>query len=197
MLSASTYASQQPRPTPLVRSSAVLAEKVVVALVGSPIASQQASVSYREGLLTIRANDVDLLRLLQQLGGLDAMLIEGAPPATRVFGNFGPGVPQRILTELLEGLGCNVLIAGLGAGGLPRQLIFTERNQPRTIPAPSTPQVATAESKDAELLPLPEGVLDHLPPPPPIDPQERLQNTVQRLRSMRDRQILQGSQTAR
>lgn len=193
-LTPNAYPGQQPRlMVAHVQSVALSPERVIPQVGDGEIATSQGSTIYRGGLLTIQAGGAQLIRLLQQLGNLDRMLIEGKPPATRVFGTFGPSSPHEVLTELLDGVGCNVMMVGLGYTGLPRQLIFTTRVPLAPIQTPAGSQVDAQETRLGSVSEPSEGFFEHVPPPPSIDPQERLQHTVQRLRALRERQMQRES----
>jgi len=141
------------------------------------IAPQAASrpaldVSFRDGLLTIRANKSTLSEVLfaiQQRTGADISTPAGAE-REQVVADLGPAPAQEVIARLLNGSRYNFLI--LNGARDPRKLdrvILTPRGESVNFAAP--PADATAEVGDDESGP-DTPVLSHFPPTatPPTRP---------------------------
>jgi hypothetical protein len=98
--------------------------------------AKPATISLSAGKLAVKADNSSLVQILDQLGKSGGMSISGLNQDQRVFGDYGPGNPSQILSELLEGAGYNVLMLGVTREGTPKELVLSERgNAP-----PSSPQ---------------------------------------------------------
>jgi hypothetical protein len=70
------------------------------------------------------------------------MKITGGVTDERVFGNYGPGSPGKILATLLDGTGSNMLLVqsdGLSSNAAPAELVLTPRHGGPTPPNPNAP----------------------------------------------------------
>jgi len=93
-------------------------------------AAQPARVSLAAGKLTIEAHNSSLSDILRQIAKTGDMKIVGLPAnaaAQRIFGQYGPGAPRDVLTDLLTGSGYNILMAGITPAGTPRELALSLR----------------------------------------------------------------------
>ena len=114
--------------------------------------------------------------------------VEGLSGDERVFGDFGPGQPRDVLSELLSGVNYNVLIVGDEALGEPLHVMLSPRP---TGPAPNNR--SQPQEQEEEFQPEPEEQ-PYQPPPvirPPINPQppnNRPMTPQQRLQEMQERQ---------
>jgi hypothetical protein len=97
-----------------------------------------AEVSYRNGLLTIAADNSSLNQILREIARQTGMTITGTVSDERVFGDYGPGMPARILASLLDGTGSNMLLRQT-ATRAPAELILTPR-----IGGPTPPQASSS-----------------------------------------------------
>jgi hypothetical protein len=96
---------------------------------------QPATITLSGGKLAVKADNSSLTQILDQLGKSSGMTISGLSRDQRVFGDYGPGDPSQILSELLEGTGYNVLMTGLTREGTPRNLVLsTQGNAPPSSP---------------------------------------------------------------
>jgi hypothetical protein len=99
-------------------------------------------VSLKNGRLTIQANNSDLTQILRDVAHVSGMTIDGINKSARVFGQYGPGDPSDVLTDLLAGSGYNFVIVGDRADGAPRELLLTAKNSNAPVPTPSNPPPA-------------------------------------------------------
>jgi len=152
-----------------------------------------AKVALERGILTIEADNSDLGEILKAVAGLSGMAIDGEIISSRVYGIYGPGSPRGVLTDLLAGSGYNFMMVGVSDEGVPRELLLSAEKG-KSAPASSSPASAVAanvreapdtEGRDEEQLG--PGAIAHVPPPPPQDTQERVQQNLQRLKQMRER----------
>lgn len=98
--------------------------------------AQPATITLSGGKLAVKANNSSLNEIVNELGKSGGITISGLDQDQRVFGDYGPGDPRQILSELLEGAGYNVLMLGVTQQGTPRELVLSARgNAP-----PSSPQ---------------------------------------------------------
>lgn len=118
-------AAQTPKPSPpVIQKSAVqsAAPQAPASLADQPPVT--ATVTFRNGQLTIRAHNSTLLQILQSITALTSMKVQGAPGNHRIFGIYGPGQPDVVLSDLLSGFDFNFLLLGRAGNGAPRQLIL-------------------------------------------------------------------------
>lgn len=97
--------------------------------------AQPATITLAGGKLEVKANNSSLIDIVNELGKSGGMTISGLTRDQRVFGEYGPGDPRQILSELLEGAGYNVLMLGVTQEGTPRELELSDRgNAPASSP---------------------------------------------------------------
>ena len=146
--------------------------------------AQPATVSLKNGKLTIEAHNSDLAQILREVTKISGMTIEGLglSKSARVFGAYGPGNPQEVLTHLLIGSGYNFLMAGDTANGVPRELLLITQSNSASAAAPASPHpdvsgtapsVATQDSQDSQ---------------DSSDREQRMQQVMQRLQEMHEQQ---------
>lgn len=148
---------------------------------------QPATVSLQNGALTIEAHNSDLAGILRKIAQMSGMTIDGLNKNARVFGDYGPGNPREVLSNLLVGTGYNFFMAGNGPDGAPRELVLiaqsgnkpTPANQHQTASAPP-PHAATQEPLDEN-----SGDDDSQDP---SDRDQRMQQLLQRLGQIQDQQ---------
>ena len=135
------------------RKSRARSKKEAPPLSPAEAAAQPATVSLKNGKLTVEANNSNLTQILQDVAHISGMTIDGLDKDARVFGAFGPGNPRDVLTHLLVGSGYNFVMAGDTTDGAPRQLLLTAQNNnapaltPASSPVPvSVPTPATSAS---------------------------------------------------
>jgi hypothetical protein len=150
-----------------------------------------ANVSLKDGNLTVDAHNSDLDQILKQVAQLGGMTIDGTTGTARVFGSYGPGNPQDVLSSLLIGSGCNFIMVGNAHDGVPRELLLSVNHGGSSIATPAAASMDHLGAPDAEApeeeAPGP-GAIVHEPPSGPDDPQERMQQNLQRLSHIRAQQ---------
>lgn len=125
--------------------------------------SHRAEVTYTAGKLTVSANNSSLNQILEEIAGKTGMKITGAVVDERVFGQYGPDVPAKIIDALLDGTGSNVLLVQ-ATSATPAELILTPRNGGPTPPDPNA--AARAAREAAQYTPPPPARPDYPVPPP-------------------------------
>lgn len=130
-------AAQSPKPSPpVVQSSAAqnvappVAPQFPASLADQPPAA--ATITFRDGQLTINAHNSTLLQILQAITAQTKMKVQGSPGDHRIFGTYGPSKPDVVLSDLLAGFDFNFLVVGKASNGAPEQLILagTANNTP-------------------------------------------------------------------
>lgn len=116
----------------------------------APPPQQLAHVTYANGQLTVAASNSSLNQILRDIAHETGMKITGGVTDERVFGQYGPAAPSKVLGDLLDGTGSNMLLVHATAA-TPAELILTPRQGGATPPNPN--------------------VYREDPPPPPERPQ--------------------------
>jgi hypothetical protein len=111
--------------------------------------AEPAKVDLAAGHLSIAAHNSSLTEILHQVASASGMTIEGLGTDKRVFGSYGPGDPQEVLSSLLHGSGYNVVMLGRTDSGAPKDLTLSPRGAAVASSGPnrSTP---SAQEEDAE-----------------------------------------------
>ncbi|QEE29579.1 hypothetical protein FTW19_17225 [Terriglobus albidus] len=146
-------------------------------------AASPAAVRLNGGMLTVNADNSELRQVLQDISRESGMAIQGKVRDARIFGNYGPGEPSAVLTELLAGQGYNILMIGGGREGAPRQLLLTDRSNGPALPSPQP-----AIQNKAERVELGPGAIAHPPPEAVDDPQMRTYLRDRKLQQMYESQ---------
>ena len=156
----------------------------------SNASERPAKINLKNGLLTVESNNSDLGQILKEITAISGMTVEGAIRSVRVFGNYGPGDSREVLTDLLRGLGYNFMMVGITHDGTPRELDLTPQSG-GSGPIPSPPSTsAAAQPQQNPVITTPDdeapgpGAILHVPPAGPDNPQDRVQQNLQRLRDM-------------
>ena len=163
-------------------------------------AEHPAQVSLSNGLLTVTANNSGLGQILTRIAGMSGMTVEGYSTGGRVYGVYGPGQPNEVLTSLLTGSGYNFLMLGRSADGTPRKLLLMRKVADSQLP-PANPvaqptQNQAASSADEQEPPGP-GAIVHVPPSDvendnDQDTDVRVQRNLKRLEQMHQSQTKQN-----
>ncbi len=120
--------------------------------------SKRAEVAFTSGQLTIKADNSSLNLILREIGRQTGIKITGGVPEERVFGTYGPGAPDVILAELLDGAGSNMLLIA-SDGTAPGELVLTPRMGGPTPPNPNAKGFDDdSVDDDAPRPPAPRGV---------------------------------------
>ncbi len=185
---------------------------------GNPraVQSKQAKIFLRNGKLTVVADNSDLVQILRRVALLGGMKVSGLKKTVRIFGVYGPGAPQNVLTKLLAGSGYNFMMTGKTVAGTPRKLLLLARtsappsasgNAPAAKPvAARPPENAPPPQRDFPLPTAPRrtrlgpGAIAHVPPwesqQNNVNSQSRARQNLQRLMQMHqqlDQQQQQGN----
>ena len=142
-------------------------------------ATGPAIVTLIQGLLKVEANGSDLANILRQVADLGGMQIDGSVRSARIYGTYGPQDPLDVLTALLAGSGYNFAMVGITGTGLPGRLLLTLKQG--GVTPPSKPSAVASVPQEPSPGP---GAITNVPPPPSEDPQERMQQNLQRLQQM-------------
>lgn len=97
---------------------------------------QPARVTYFDGKLTIVATNSSLNQILRDIAHQTGMKITGGVTDERVFGQYGPAAPSKVLGDLLDGTGTNMLLLHAN-GAAPAELVLTPRQGGATPPNPN------------------------------------------------------------
>jgi hypothetical protein len=167
----------QAHPRPKVAHALPEADQPAQAAVRQPeipASVTRAGVIFRDGLLTISAENSELSQILQDVSRESGMTISGGVTSARVFGRYGPATPPEVLTELLAGLGYNIMMVGNTGDGAPRELLLSARS------GAVTPPQAVVQN-EPEYGP---GAIQHPPPEQNDLPQTRVYQRNQKLEQM-------------
>jgi hypothetical protein len=182
--------------------------------------TKPAGVTFVGGQLTVTAENSDLAQILERISNLSGMQVSGLASRAHVFGVYGPGTPQSVLTKLLTGSGYNFMMVGRTAMGAPRRLLLMTRSDAPESAAPAmlatpaqqpdgstTTAAASNVQQDTESNsspasqyqePLGPGAIAHVPPSEQPgnqeDPQTRLQQHLQQLEQQHQTQSQQQEQ---
>ena len=154
---------QKPAPTPVAQAAA-----------GPPLPHwpqndqpTPASVVWDANGLHINASNSSLQQILNEVSTETGSKVEGLIPDQRIYGDYGPGQARDVLSQLLQGSGYNVLLAGDLGKGAPREIVLS----PRRASAPNS-QNANASRPQTD----PD---DEIPEPPEDQPQPAVQPQLQ------------------
>jgi hypothetical protein len=116
--------------------------------------------------LRINASNSSLQQILSEVSTETGTKVEGMGADQRVYGVYGPGQARDVLSQLLQGSGYNILVAGDIGHGAPRQVVLSPRQsvargaQPAVNRPPQDQDDDVQEQQPEEPQPL-------LPPQPP------------------------------
>ena len=174
-------------------------EKTGKLLAPADATTQPATVSLRNGKLTVEANNSDLTQILQDLAGACAMTIIGLNGGPRVFGVYGPGNSREVLAALLVGAGYNFIMVGGASDGTPRELLLISQNNNAPAFTPLNPRPVLSADRDEFEQPDLErnpsawnaagpGAISPAPSQDDQDNNTRVQQTLQRLQHIQEQQ---------
>jgi len=124
------------------------------------------SVNWDAGGLRIIAANSSLKQILDDVARQTGAKVESGVKDQRIFGDFGPGNPRDVLSQLLHGTGYNFMLIGDAGRGMPREVILSAVSA--EAPGARPPQ-ASAQQDDYE-EPAQDNQFD-AQPQPPIMPQ--------------------------
>lgn len=102
----------------------------------TPPPQEAAHITYANGQLTVTASNSSLNQILRDIAYQTGMKITGGVTDERVFGQYGPAAPSKVLGELLDGTGSNMLLMHATAA-TPAELVLTPRHGGVTPPNPN------------------------------------------------------------
>lgn len=126
-----------------------------------------ASVTWDSTGLRIDASNSSLQAILRQVSVATGTKIEGMGADQRVYGEYGPGQARDVLSQLLQGSGYNVLLAGDLGMGAPRQIVLSSRHGVGMAPGGVNRPAADANNNEEEV---PDNEVDEQPQPQPPQP---------------------------
>lgn len=136
--------------TSVAKPSAVVSTMPAQATQQPMNASQQsphpAEITYTDGKLFVSANNSSLNQILRDIGRKTGMKITGGVTDERVFGQYGPDAPSKILGTLLDGTGSNMLLLQ-ATSVTPAELILTPR---QGRPTPHNPNASSFDDDSAD-----------------------------------------------
>lgn len=148
-----------------------VAQPVVVAPVAPPPPvhpadqpANPATVDFRQGILSVHAQNSSLVTILTQISRETGLVVEGVGHDERMYGQYGPGNISSTLTALLDGSGYDYVIVD-GAGHSPTHLILSAGGGAIGSPAMGSNQPAPVAAQQT-------GPADPTEPPQPKTPQE-------------------------
>jgi hypothetical protein len=115
-----------------------------------------ATVNFKNGLLTVHAQNSSLIGILNQVQHQTGLVVDGLNHDQRIYGQYGPGNISTTLSALLDGSGYDFVIVGNGSSRTPPRLILSP---PGAVGATATPQPPPAavnnqdQPNDAEAPP--------------------------------------------
>ena len=114
-----------------------------------------ATIDYKDGLLSVRAQNSSLVNILVQIQHQTGLVIDGLNHDQRVYGQYGPGSVSATLSSLLDGAGYDFVIVGGGDSHTAARLILSTPGSttPAATPPPAvanTDEAAPAEGDDAQ-----------------------------------------------
>lgn len=100
--------------------------------------------------MEIRANNSSLNGILRTLSDQTGLKISGGVLDQRVFGTYGPGPVDQVLSALLEDTGTNMILRQTSSGGLG-ELILSPR---LGGPSPPSPSAVREEAEEGQMKPM-------------------------------------------
>lgn len=157
---------------------------------------QHASVTWNSHGLRIDAANSSLQQILNDVATITGAKVEGMGQDQRVYGAYGPGQAQDVLSQLLQGSGYNVMLAGDLGQGAPRHIVLSSR---RTGAAPAIANRPNQENSEEDPA---DNEIDEPPPPAPINqpaiqpipPQGTVRTPQEIMQEMQQRQLQQQQQ---
>lgn len=158
-----------------------------------------ASVVWDSNGLRINASNSSLQQILNEVSTETGSKVEGPVPDQRVYGDYGPGQARDVLSQLLQGSGSNVLLAGDLGKGAPREIVLSPRraDTPSQTSGLNRPQ----QDPDDEIAEPEDSPLQPVPPPqmqnsvrPGFGPNGPIRTPQQVMEEMQQRQLLQQQQ---
>jgi hypothetical protein len=118
-----------------------------------------ATVDFKNGLLTVHAQNSSLISILNQIQHQTGLVVDGLSHDQRIYGQYGPGNISTTLSALLDGSGYDFVIVGGGSGHAAARLILSAPGAAGAVATPPPPPAAV--SNEAE----PPPNATEVPPP--------------------------------
>ena len=152
-------------------------------------AATPAQVHWDGRQLSVTADNSSLLQVIAAISAQTHVPVTGLQNDQRLFGAYGPGTPQQVLAELLEGSGYDLLILDGKVPGIPQRVELSRRGNdstPSDRPAYNPPQPGAQPANPA----LAQQQLNPPAPPPSIaqpgmTPQQFIQQRMQAMQQQR------------
>ncbi len=145
-------------------------------------AALPATVHWDGHVLSVAANNSSLQQVVQAISAATHIPVTGLASDQRLFGNYGPGAPRQVLSELLEGSGYNVLMVGGSQSGIPERVELSARGSGGDAgsarPGYNEPQPMNPGLAQQQLQP-PSPPNLYRPQPPGMTPQQFLEQRRQ------------------
>jgi len=153
--------------------------------------------------LRINASNSSLQQILSEVSTETGTKVEGMGADQRVYGVYGPGQARDVLSQLLQGSGYNILLAGDIGHGAPRQVVLSPRQSvargaQAAMNRPPQDQDDDVQEQQPEE---PQPLLPPQPPPTQIPvrpgfggPNGPIRTPQQIMEEMQQRQLLQQQQ---
>jgi hypothetical protein len=122
-------------------------------------------------MLSISADNSSLNQILRQIASSTGIKITGGVTDERVFGQYGPDAPARVLASLLDGTTSNMVIEQRDPDAPPELILtprmggptppnpnaaaFDDRPDPRQAPPPEPEQPASVPVQSTPAIPPP------------------------------------------
>jgi hypothetical protein len=160
-----------------------------------------ASVVWDATGLRINASNSSLQQILSEVSTETGTKVEGLTADQRVYGDYGPGKARDVLSQLLQGSGYNVLLAGDIGQGAPRELVLSPlRSGPNGPPNTAMTMNRPQQESDEDVPEQPEDQPPIQAPQnqnnmrPGFGPNGPVRTPQQVMEEMQQRQILQQQQ---
>ncbi len=151
--------------------------------------------------LTVTASNSSLAQILKEVSVDTGVKIEGFSSDERIFGTYGPGPAQDVLSQLLDGSNYDVLIVGGLGRGTPQRVVLTLRSSTASTsnsvnpPAPSEEDTGSEEQSqqppnEQAPVPAPQAPPNAYAPDVPVRTQQQIIQEMQE----RERQLEQQRQ---
>jgi len=131
-----------PHPHPALESQTTRLEPTPppAAVPPGPVPAAPPLVSYRNGLLTITAENADLREVMDRVRDSMGAEIDALPVDERITVDLGPQPPAQVIAALLAGMHVNyVILGGLADPNAIRAIQFTAESA--AVPEPPRPAV--------------------------------------------------------
>ena len=98
-----------------------------------------ATIDFKNGLLTVHAQNSSLITILNQIQHQTGLVVDGLSHDQRIYGQYGPGNISTTLSALLDGSGYDFVIVGGGSGHAAARLILSTPSAAGAVATPPSP----------------------------------------------------------